>query len=257
MVVKVVRPIGRLRLWLTWWRVAGLAGFLYSLGSAAIILSPSREFFRTTFRISRIATYFNDRSQEVLQVAYVESILAGILLLVFASGLRSYLSRAEGGYSMWSHLVLAAAGVAAAVTLMVQPFAQTLALINAATVDDSILHAGIWFAEVVRTTVSIPIAAMVISASLVDAKTRVFGGTVAVMGLLAALTSIIGAAWTLTGTPVGVLGFLMAFGHILTLAWFAVVGVKLMLVNQPPLHMPGEGLFDSAPVVGGWTNKPA
>ena len=257
MVVTVLGPVRRLRLWLTWWRIAGLGGLFYAVGSAAVILSPSREFFRTTFRVGRVATYFNDRADAVLQAAYLESILAGILLLVFASGLRSYLSRAEGGYSMWSHLVLAAAGVGAAATLMVVPFAQTLALVDAATIVESILHAGIWFAEVVRTTIAIPIAAMVLSASLIDAKTRVFGGAVAIMGLLAAFTSIIGAAWPLIGTPVGILGFLMAFGQILTVAWFAVVGVKMIRVHQPPLHMPGEGLFDPAPIVEGWTNKSA
>lgn len=248
-------PVWRLKSWLTWWRVAGFSGLFYAVGSAAITLSPSKEFFRTRFRVGHIAAYFDERASVVLYTSYSEAILAGVFLLVFATGLRSYLSRAEGGYSMWSHLVLAAGGVAAAVTLVVQPFAETLALVGAAAIDEPLLHAGIWFGELVRSTIAIPLATMVLSASVVDLKTRIFGGTVGILGALAASSAFLGAAWPLTGTTLSVFGFLLVFGNVLTLTWFAVVGVKLIAVKRPPLHMPGEGLFDRSPIIEGWTNQ--
>lgn len=244
-----------LRSWLTWWRVAGFAGAIYGAGSLAVVLAPSRGFFRTRFREAHVAAFFDSRSVVTLQVAYLDALLAGVFLLVFASGLRSYLSRAEGGYSMWSHLVLAAAGVAGAITLALLPFAQTLALVGASGIDESLLHAGIWFTEVVRATVAIPIATMVFAASIIDVKTRVFGGGVGIMGVVAALATVVGAAWPLMGTTVSVFGFLLVFGQVLTLTWFVVVGAKLIVVRQPPLHMPGEGLFDPAPLLEGWKNK--
>ncbi len=243
-----------LRRWLSWWHITGLAGLIYGLGSIALVLSPAREFLRVRFRVSDLAGFFDERASATLAASYMEALLAGVFLLVFASGLRSYLSRAEGGYSMWSHLVLAAAGVAAAVTLTMQPFAQALALAGSADLGEPILEAAIWFSELTRTAVAIPIATLVISASIIDVRTRVFGGAAGVMGLIAAIASIVGAGWPITGSTFGMLGFLLVFGQYLTFAWFVVVGLKLVVVAKPPLHIPGEGLFDPAPLIEGWRN---
>lgn len=67
-----------------------------------------------------------------------------MFLLVFSSGLRSYLSRAKGEYSMWSHLILAAGAVAAAITLALHPLVKTLALAGPEGLDESLLTAAIW-----------------------------------------------------------------------------------------------------------------
>ena len=245
----------KLRAWMSWWHITGLAGLIYGLGSIALVLSPARELLRVKFRISNLAGFFDDRASATLTASYVEALLAGVCLLVFASGLRSYLSRAEGGYSMWSHLVLAAAGVAAAVTLTMQPFAQALALAGAADIPEPILEAAVWFSELTRSAIAVPIATLVISASIIDVRTRVFGGAAGIMGLIAAAASIIGAAWPVSGSTFGMLGFLLVFGQYLTFAWFVVVGVKLVVVAKPPLHIPGEGLFDPAPLIEGWRNS--
>lgn len=243
--------------WFSWWHVTGAAGTIFGLGSFALVLSPARDLLRYRFRISDVAGFFDDRASSTLLVTYLESLLFGVFLLVFSSGLRSYLSRAEGGYSMWSHLVLVAGGVAAAVSLALQPFAQALALVGASELDESVLDAALWLTQTLNTAVTVPIVTLVLATSIVDLRTKLFGRAVGVTGLLAVVLSVIGLAWPLAGTTRGVLGFFMLFGRILTTAWFALVGVTLMTVKRPPLHMPGEGLFDPPVIVEGWTDPDA
>lgn len=241
--------------WFNWWHVTGAAGALFGIGSFALVASPARDLFRYTFREPDIAGFFDDRAPSTLIVTYVDGLLVGVILLIFSSGLRSYLSRAEGGYSMWSHLVLVAGGVAAAVTLAMHPFAQTLALVGAGELDESLLEAALWFATTLDSAVAIPITTLVLATSIVDLRTRVFGRLVGFIGLTAASVSLVGIAWPLAGTTWGLLGLLMLFGRVLTTAWFLLVGVKLMLVERPPLHMPGEGLFDPPSIMESWNDE--
>ena len=246
---------GRFLAWFNWWHITGLAGVLFAIGSFALAVSPARDFLRYRFRVSDVAGFFDDRASATLLVTYLDGLLVGVVLLVFASGLRSYLSRAEGGYSMWSHLVLVAGGVAAAVTLAMQPFAQTLALAGATGLDESLLDAAVWFTTTHNNAVAVPIATLVLATSIVDLRTKIFGWLAGFVGLAAVALTFTGLAWPLVGTPRGVLGFLMLFGRLLTTAWFVLVGVKLMAVKRPPLHMPGEGLFDPSSIVEGWNDE--
>lgn len=83
--------------WTKWWKITGFSGVVYGAGSMALSFSPARDLFRTKFSITDAAEFYSDRQDAILLVAYFESILAGVFLLIFSSGLRSYLSRAEGG----------------------------------------------------------------------------------------------------------------------------------------------------------------
>lgn len=242
--------------WLRWWRVTGLAGIIYGLGTAALALFPSRDFFRLRFLITDVQAFFAEREPSLLVVVYLEAMLAGFFLLVFSSGLRSYLSRAEGGYSMWSHLVLGSGSVAAAITLAVHPVMKTLALVGVARIDPGVLGATVRFESALQSTVVVPLATMVLAASVVDLKTGVFAKWVGGLGVAATLLLFLGAAWPLTGSSFGLLGFALLYGRLLLVAWFVAVGMKLILVQSPPLHVPGEGLFDPGPMIEGWRDEP-
>ena len=238
----------------SWWHLTGLAGIVYALGSSALALLPARDVFRTQFLVMDLDAFFAGRQDSLLWVAYLEGLLAGVFLLIFSSGLRSYLSRAEGGYSMWSHLVLVAGGVAAALTLTVHPLLKTLALVGTSRIDDSFLVAAIRFDSAFQSTVLIPLATLVLAVSVVDLRTGVFSKSIGGVGLFTSTLLLVGAAWPLAGPSLSILGFSMILGRLLLVLWILAIGIKLLRVKKPPLHMPGEGLFDSAPMIEGWTD---
>lgn len=242
--------------WLGWWRLTGFSGIVYGGGTVALALFPAREFFRTRTLVMNPEEFLAVREASILQVGYAEAVLAGAFLLIFSSGLRSYLSRAEGGYSMWSHLVLGAGAVAASVTLAAHPLMRTLVLAGPASFEPSLLRAAVWFEAAVESTVAVPLATMVLAASVVDLKTKVFGRWPGGMGLFVCSLLLVGAAWPLQGSAPGLLAFVFLYGRLLLALWLVTVGLKLVVVNAPPLHVPGEGLFDPGPMIEGWSDEP-
>ena len=77
-------------------------------------------------------------------------------------------------------------------------------------------------------------ALFVAARSLVVLKTGVLWRWLAVIGLLAALLLVIGAAWPIDGDEEGALAIVGFIGAPLTLLWIIISSINLLLMKEEP-----------------------
>jgi hypothetical protein len=154
-----------------------------------------------------------------------------ILLLLFASGLRSFLEPADEEHrGVWSRvsfagaILMAALGMSKALFWAVLSLDETLAAATDATVQ--VLHAF----DGVATAALVPwgATALALGASIVILQTGIMAKWLGWLGLFTVAVFGIGTLWLFTGDYQGFLGSLTLIGYLAFLIWTAATATNLI-----------------------------
>jgi hypothetical protein len=228
-----------------WWRIGGVLGIvhvvLFLIGGFALQgESPSRGD-----SIEEIRQYFTDDGDLYLAGDYVLAIGFVFAFLPFAVILRWMLGSAEGWPPIFSWLTVIGATTATALGAAAGAFWGALALsADNPEVDDSVVRAFMEADAYVFTTLALPIALFIGSASVVMLRTGIFWRWLGALGLLAALLLVIGVSWPIDGDEEGALAIPGFIGFPLWGIWTLVTSVAMIMrKDEPPAIERGSVVY--------------
>ncbi len=219
-----------------WWRVGGAFGIVFAiLFFVGLLISgetPSRDD-----SIEEIRQYFTDDGDMYLVSDYLGAIAFIFFFLPYLVTLRWVLGSGEGWPPIWSWLAVIGGVLMVAFGGAASFFWGALA--NGAAenpeVDDSAIRTLMELDAYAFNLWTYAMALFVLAASIVILRTGVLWRWLPVVGLLAALLLIIGAAWPIDGDEEGVLAILGFIGQPLTLLFILLTSVNMLLMKQEPV----------------------
>lgn len=218
-----------------WWRIGGVLGIvhvvLFLIGGFALQgESPSRGD-----SIEDIRQYFRDDGDLYLAGDYILGIAFVFAFLPFAVILRWMLGSAEGWPPIFSWLTVIGATTAAALGAAAGVFWGALAIsADNPEIDDSVVRAMMEMDAYVFTTLQLPVALFIGSASVVMLRTGIFWRWLGALGLLAALLLVIGASWPIDGDEEGALAIPGFIGFPIWGIWTLITSVAMIMRREPP-----------------------
>lgn len=216
----------------SWKKVAGWAGIAYVaifLGLFAGTEQPlSLDESAAEFR-----QWFVDNETSVTLVTFGLS-LAFVLVLVFASGLRSILGPADqDNEGVWSRVSFAGAVLMAAIGGVGISFWAVLGLEDtlAAASDETVKTLAHFDTVIFSAVMPWAMAVFVLGASVVILQSGVMSKWLGWLGLFVASVAVIGTLWPFTGDPEGFFGIigLIGFppGFLIWSLWAAISVVRM------------------------------
>jgi hypothetical protein len=222
------RPAGR------WWRLAGLFGLgwfvLFAVG--AIVLQGEPPAYDAS--LAEVRQFFTDHGTRFLVGDYLAGLAFLLLFLPFVVGFRSLLGAAEGGPQIASRLVLVGGLATVLVGDTATVFQDTLAL-GAANpeLQDATVRAFLYANAPAIAAIGLPAALFTLAASVVIWTTAVLWRWLAVVGVLAGVLLVVGAAFPLAGDPTGPLWTIRFLSFIALLVFVVAASIGMLLRAEP------------------------
>ena len=217
-----------------WWRVSGAFGLgwfvLFAVG--AIVLQGEPPPFNQPAAEAR--GFFAARGGRYLVGDYLAGLAFIFGFLPFVVGLRSLLGRAEGGLQVGSRLLLIAGVTTVVVGDAATVFTDAMALAGGGgELNDATIHALLDANAVAIAAIGLPMALFAFAASAVVWATGALPRWLAVLGSIAGVLHVAGAAFPIEGEPDGVL-FTLRFLGLIAFGLF-VLGTSIsMLTTRAP-----------------------
>jgi uncharacterized protein (UPF0548 family) len=204
-------------------RVAGVLGLawfvLFAIGGIALQGEPPAY----DAPISEIRDFFNDTGQQYLVGDFIADLAFVLLFLPFAAVLRGLLGDAEGGQQTGSRLAFAGAVALVVIGSGATTFLDAVALGGGGPeLSDSTMRALLYADTVAIAALGLPAALFVLAASRVIWTTGVLWRWLAVIGTVAGVLLITGAAFPIEQDANGVL-WGIRFASFLSLAIFVLL----------------------------------
>jgi hypothetical protein len=204
-------------------RMAGVLGLAWFVlfGIGGIVLQGEPPAYDAP--ISEIRDFFNDNGQQYLLGDYIADLAFVLLFLPFAAVLRGLLGDAEGGQETESRLAFAGAVALVVIGSGATVFLDAVALGGGGPeLSDSSMRALLYADAVAIAALGVPAALFVLAASRVIWKTGVLWRWLAVMGTVAGVLLITGAAFPIEQDANGVL-WAIRFASFISLAIFVLL----------------------------------
>jgi hypothetical protein len=204
-------------------RVAGVLGLawfvVFAIGGIALQGEPPAY----DAPIPEIRDFFNDNGQQYLVGDYIADLAFVLLFLPFAAVLRGLLGDAEGGQQTGSRLAFAGAVALVVIGSGATAFLDAIALGGGGPeLSDSTMRAMLYADAVAIAALGVPAALFVLAASLVIWTTGVLWRWLAVIGTVAGVLLITGAAFPIEQDANGVL-WGIRFASFISLAIFVLL----------------------------------
>jgi hypothetical protein len=217
-----------------WWRVTGAfgLGWFILFVVAAIILQGEPPPFDQP--VTEAREFFAAGGGRYLVGDYIAGLAFILCFLPFVVGLRSLLGRAEGGLQIGSRLLLVAGVTTIVIGDAATVFTDAMALAGGgAELEDSTIHALLDANAVAIAAIGLPMALFAFAASAVVWATGALPRWLAVLGSIAGVLHVAGAAFPIEGEPDGVL-FTLRFLGLIAFGLF-VLGTSIsMLTTRAP-----------------------
>ena len=218
---------------LAWKHVAGWAGIGYAvIIVAALVLIVDAPTFSDSAADYR--EYFSTNETQIAWLTFCLPI-AYLLLLVFASGLRSFLESVDGAdEGMWSRLSFAAAITMVAVSAIGWAVWAVLGLDEVLTVasDETVTALFAFITVIFSAFVPIGQAAFMVGASVLILRSGIVARWIGWFGLAVSVLMFAGSLWRVSGDPEGLLGpppqALIPF-----VVWTVVIAVTMIRSSTP------------------------
>jgi hypothetical protein len=215
-------------------RVAGALGLawfvLFAIGGIALQGEPPAY----DAPIREIRDFFGDGGRQYLVGDYIVDLAFVLLFLPFATVLRGLLGDAEGGQQTGSRLAFAGALALVVLGGGATAFLDAVALGGGGPeLSDSTIRALLYADAVAIAALGVPAALFVLAASLVIWTTGVLGRWLAVIGALAGVLLITGAAFPIEQNANGVL-WGIRFASFISLAIFVLLSSIALLSSDRP-----------------------
>jgi hypothetical protein len=210
-----------------WWRVTGAFGlgwFILFVAGGIILQGEPPPFDQP---VAEAREFFAARGGRYLVGDYIAGLAFVLCFLPFVVGLRSLLGRAEGGLQIGSRLLLVAGVTTIVIGDAATVFTDTMALAGGgAELEDSTIHA------------LLDANAVAIAASAVVWATGALPRWLAVVGSIAGVLHVAGAAFPIEGEPDGVL-FTLRFLGLIAFGLFVLgTSISLLTTRAPRLRDP-------------------
>jgi len=216
---------------LSWKRTTGLAGIVhvvlfFALG-LMILDGPS-----ITDSAADTREWFEDNTTEVALFTWAMPFVAGVLFLVFASGLRSVLGPAdEKNRGVWARVSFAGAVLQAAVGFVGLSFWGVLAQedVLAAVSDDTMQTLNAFDTVLFFAIMNWAVALFVLGASVVIIQSGVMAKWIGWFGAVLALLSPIASLWLFSGDDGNFFGEVVGTVAFLgNLVWTLAVAITMV-----------------------------
>ena len=215
-----------------WWRLAGALGLawlvLFFVGGVVLHGSPPPY----DEPIQRARAYFQNSAQAYLVGDYIVRLAFVFGFLPFVVAMQSRLGAAEGEPRILSRLVFAGGLATFVVGDASKFFLNAVALAGGSPdISDTTLRTLLYLDSVSIATIGAPAALMVFAASWLIWTRRTLWRWIAVLGAVAGVLLVLGAAFPLEHRSVGVL-FGARFASFIALALFVVASSLSMLFDR-------------------------
>src|SRR5574341_1699840 len=221
-----------------WWRLAGIAGIVFSVLFVVGAIALQGEPPQRTDSVEEIRQYFIDDGEIYLTGDYLVGIGFIFFFLPWAVGLSRLIRRADGLSGMLSTLVVVGAVAFVVIGGVSSIFFGAMA-INASAdpaiaLDDTSIRAFMELSTYAFGSFSIIGALLLAAASYGIWRTGVLWRWLAIIGGLASLLLIIGGAWTIDGDEEGFLSALGFVGLIGMLLFLLISSVGMIMRQAEP-----------------------
>ena len=218
-----------------WWRVGGAFGIAFAvLFIIGVIILQAEPPMRDD-SIQDIRKYFMDDGTKYLVGDYLTGIAFVVLFLPYVVTLRWVLGSGEGWPPIWSWLT-----VICGVAMVALGGAGSLAFGTLAIsadnkeINDSSVRLLVEMNTYAFNLFSFGMVLFVGSASVAILRTRVLWRWLPVLGLLAAILLIIGAAWPIDGDDQGIVAVPGFIGAPLTLLFVVLSSINMLMMKDEP-----------------------
>jgi len=220
-----------------WWRISGAFGLewfvLFAVG--AIILQGEPPPFNQPAAEAR--EFFAARGGRYLVGDYLAGLAFIFGLLPFVVGLRSLLGRAEGGLQIGSRLLLVAGVTTIVIGDAATVFTDAMALAGGGgELNDATIHALLDANAVAIAAIGLPMALFAFAAAAVVWTTGALPRWLAVIGAIAGVLHVAGAAFLIQGEPDGVLFTLRFLGLIAFALFVLLTSISMLTMREPRLR---------------------
>ena len=218
-----------------WWRVGGIAGILYLVLFIAGI-SVQGEVPQFDKPVDEIRDWFADNGEQYLVGDYMVGLAFMLFFLPFLASLRGLLARVEGEPAVWSWVAFSGGLALLIIGATASVFWGTLAygFGVAENADDETIRTLMYLDVAGFAMLPLGFVPFVLGASLVILRTGVLWRWLSLIGLIAAVFSIIAGASTLTSDPDGALGGIGFIGFLAFLLWILLVSINMILKQEAP-----------------------
>jgi hypothetical protein len=222
----------------TRWRISGIAGLLFvviSFVASAINVQPPPY----TQDPTAIAAWFAENSQQYRAGHFVAGLAFLLFYVPFFAGLCERLRAAEGTPAIWSRVTWGGAILSPAAGTASGAFIVGAALLGS-TISGEVAAfalAGQFYAFVVSGALA---GIVMLGASVVILRTRVFSSWLGSAGVLIGMTAIVGSAALVENNPAGPFASINGFAWLAYFLWIAALSIA-MIRGAPGLQPVAEG----------------
>lgn len=218
----------------SWKKVAGWAAIVYSVIFLALFVTISTPPSLSDSP-AEYGEWFADNETQVAVLTFGLS-LAFVLILLFASGLRSILGPADASNEgVWSRFSFAGAIMMVSMAGIGTAFWAVLGLedVLAAASDETVKALAVFDTVIFSAIVPWGLVVFVLGASVVILQSGVMAKWIGWLGLVLALLMVVGSLWPLSGDPegffgiVGLIGFPPGF-----LIWSLATGISMIRMDR-------------------------
>lgn len=214
----------------SWRKIAGWSGVLFVVVFVATS-APVADGPAIGDPADDVRSWLEESGGAIALTTWGGALSVSFLLLVFASGLRSFLGSVEvSSDGMWSRFSFAGAVIMAALGMSKAMFWAVLSLdeVRHAASDETLQTLAAFDGVAVATLVPWGSAAFLLGASIVLLQTGVMSKWLGWFGLSVVLAFAIGTLWLFSGDMQGPLGVLTLIGFLGFLVWTLTVAVRLI-----------------------------
>jgi hypothetical protein len=223
------------RIWPNWWRFGGIDGIIWAIlffvGNGISGESPSRDD-----SVADIREYFTNDGDAYLTGDYILGIAFVIFFLPFVIALGYYLARAEGSPPIWSTMTLVGGIMAVAIAAAAGMAWGALALTMERNpdLDDATIMFLMDMDIYGYTLLNFGLALFVGSAGFAVFRTGLLWKWTGLLGILAAILLVIGAAWVIDGDDEGTLATITFPGYIGSAIFVLICSVGMIMRKELP-----------------------
>lgn len=217
-----------------WWRIGGAAGILWAILFivGAIVLSgdtPSRDD-----SVAEVREFFSEDGDTYLLGDYLLGLGFVLGFIPFFVVLASLVAVGEGWPSILSRLIIVTGTVTTVIGAVAGIFWGALALGVAenAEVDDSSIRTLMELDVYAFATLGLAIGIFALACGLGVWFTGVVWRWLGILGIVAGLLSIIGAAWTIDGDEEGFIAIIGFIGQPLTLLFVLITSIHMLIQTE-------------------------
>lgn len=215
---------------MSWRQVTGWSGVLFAVVFVAAS-APVADGPAPGSPAAEVRTWLEANTGGIAWTTWSGAFSLAILLLLFASGLRSFLGSVETtSEGVWSRLSFSGAVIMACLGMSKAMFWAVLSLdeVRNAASDQTVHTLAAFDAVAVSTLVPWGTAAFLLGASVVILQTGAMPRWLGWLGMAAVVMFMIGTLWIFSGEPEGTLAILTLAGYLGFIIWTLAVAGRLI-----------------------------